>query len=51
MTWRKVFGWALLAFAIFYLVTAPHSAAHFVHSAFSGLAAAAHSMTKFVNSL
>jgi hypothetical protein len=42
---------ALIAFVIFFLIKSPHSAAHIVHRAMSGLSAAGSSLSAFVSSI
>jgi hypothetical protein len=48
---RKVIGWAIVIFIIFYLATEPAGAAHVLHNIFHLLDRAAHSLAKFINSL
>jgi hypothetical protein len=48
---RRLAGWALLAFAVFYLLTSPDGAAGFVTHAGHGLTSAAHSLASFLNNL
>jgi hypothetical protein len=48
---RKVLGWALVIFLIYYLATNPDGAAHALHSAFNGLKSAGNSMSRFVSKL
>lgn len=47
----RIITWALIVFALFYLVTDPSGAAHFVTSAFGGLKSVGHSLSSFVSSL
>jgi hypothetical protein len=47
----KPLGWALTAFAVFYLLSNPGGAAHFAASAAHGLQSAAHQLSQFVNKL
>jgi hypothetical protein len=42
---------ALIAFVIFFLIKSPHSAAHMVHRAMSGLSSAGTSLSAFVSSI
>ena len=51
MTLRKVIGWAVVVFVIYYLATDPTGAAHALHGAFNGLRSAGNSMARFVNKL
>jgi hypothetical protein len=48
---RKVIGWAIVIFIVYYLATEPTAAASFVHNIWNGLKSAANSMATFVNSL
>lgn len=48
---RRLPGWALLGFALFYLLTSLDGAAGFVHHAANGLESAARSQSSFLNSL
>jgi hypothetical protein len=48
---RRLLGWALIAFAVFYLLTSPDGAAGFVHHVLGGLGSAARSLASFVNGL
>jgi hypothetical protein len=48
---RKLAGWALLAFVIFYAITDPTGAAHGAHQLMTGLAALAHGVTAFITAL
>lgn len=48
---KKVAAWLLVAFALFYVVTAPESSAEIVRSALSALADAARSFARFLQSL
>lgn len=51
MSVKKVIGWLLIAFVIFYVLSAPQSSADIVHSAVGGLGEAADSLSQFVSSL
>jgi hypothetical protein len=48
---KKVIGWAIVIFIVYYLATDPTGAANFVHHIWNGLKTAASSMATFVNSL
>jgi hypothetical protein len=48
---KKVLTWAAIAFVVYYLVTQPAGAAHFVNGVFNWLKGAANSMSTFVSSL
>jgi hypothetical protein len=48
---RTLAGWALIVFAVFYLLTSPDGAAGFVHAALHGLESAARSLSSFLNGL
>jgi hypothetical protein len=48
---RRIAGWALVAFAVFYLLTSPGGAAGLVHGLLDGLRSAGHSLSSFVSSL
>ena len=48
---RKVIGWAIVIFIVYYLATEPAAAANVVHNIWNGLKTAASSMATFVNSL
>jgi len=47
----RIIGWALVAFAVFYLVTNPDGAAGIVHSILDGLRHAGDSLSRFVDHL
>jgi hypothetical protein len=47
----RIIGWALVAFAVYYMVTNPDGAAGFVHSVLDGLRQAGDSLSRFVNHL
>jgi len=47
----RIIGWALVAFAVYYLVTNPDGAAGFVHSILNGLRDAGDSLSRFINHL
>lgn len=51
MNMKKYLGWAAIAFAVFFLLTNPTSAAIIVHNTIHGLAAAGHSLSTFVKAL
>jgi hypothetical protein len=51
MTLRKVIGWVVVIFIIYYLATNPTGAAHAMHSALNGLKSAGHSLSTFVSNL
>lgn len=48
---KKVIGWAIVIFIVYYLATDPHGAASFVHGVFHWLQGAGKSLTTFVNDL
>lgn len=48
---RKLVFWAIAVFAVYYLVSDPHSAAHAVRAAFGELHTAGSSLSAFVSSL
>lgn len=48
---RKLAFWAVVVFAIYYLVHDPHGAAHAVRAAFAGLHSAGTSLSTFVSGL
>jgi len=48
---KKVAGWLVVAFALFYVVTAPESSADIVRSVLDGLADVARSFARFLQSL
>jgi hypothetical protein len=48
---RGLLGWALVVFAVYYLVTDPDGAAGFVHACLGGLQHAGNSLSKFANNL
>jgi hypothetical protein len=48
---RQLAGWALVAFAVFYLLTDPSGAAGFAHGLLDGLRSAGHSLSSFVSNL
>jgi hypothetical protein len=48
---RKIVVWALVVFVVFYLLTDPNGAAHFVSTVFNGLKSAGHSLSTFVSKL
>lgn len=48
---KKVVGWLLLAFVLFYVITAPQDSADLVHSIVDGLGSAADSFSEFIKSL
>ena len=47
----RIITWALVVFAVYYLVTNPDGAAGFVHSALDGLRHAGDSLSRFVSKL
>lgn len=51
MAIKKYLTWAIAAFIVFYLLSAPENAAHIVQWAVSKLAAGANSLGRFVNEL
>ncbi len=55
MTWRKVLGWLLGAFAVFFVLSSPVEAGHIVRSvgenASQWLSGAADALSQFVKSL
>jgi hypothetical protein len=48
---RKVTGWAIVLFIVFWVLTQPAGAAHTVHHAYNGIHHAATSLAVFVNHL
>lgn len=48
---KKVAAWLLVAFALFYVLTAPESSAEIVRSALDALAEAARAFSRFLQSL
>lgn len=48
---KKVVFWLLIAFVVFYVLSAPESSADLVRSAFDGLGDAAGSFAEFIQSL
>jgi hypothetical protein len=48
---QKIVTWALVVFVVFYLLTDPNGAAHFVSSCLNGLKSAGHSLSTFVSNL
>jgi len=48
---RKIVTWALVVFVVFYLLTDPNGAAHFVSNVLDGLKSAGHSLSTFVSKL
>jgi hypothetical protein len=48
---RKVITWAIVIFAVLYLVQDPHGASGVVQSALRGVRGAGHSLSSFVGSL
>jgi hypothetical protein len=48
---RRLAGWALFAFAVFYIATDPTGAAHVAHSALNELHQAGTSLATFVSRL
>jgi hypothetical protein len=48
---RKIVVWALVVFAVFYLLTDPNGAAAFVSHGLNGLRQAGHSLSTFVSKL
>jgi hypothetical protein len=48
---RRLAGWALIGFAVYFLLTDPGGAAAFVHGALGGLRSAASSLASFVSKL
>lgn len=48
---KKIIGWAIVIFIVYYLATDPHGAAHFVHGVFTWLQGAGRSLATFVNDL
>jgi hypothetical protein len=47
----RLAGWALIVFAVFYLLTNPGGAAGIVHGLLDGLRSAGHSLSSFVSNL
>lgn len=48
---KKVAGWLIIAFALFYVLTAPESSAELVRSAVNTLGDAAQAFARFLQSL
>jgi hypothetical protein len=48
---KKIIGWAIVLFIVFYIATQPAGAAGLVHHGYNGLHSAANSLARFVNSL
>lgn len=48
---KKLVGWLVLAFVIFYVIQSPHQSADIIRSVGSGLGAAANQIAEFVRSL
>lgn len=51
MPTKKIVGWVIVAFVVFYLLTNPDGAAHFGQHVLNGLRSAGQSLAKFVSSL
>jgi hypothetical protein len=51
MNLKTIITWAIVIFIVFYLITDPTGAAHFMRSALDGLKTAGHSLSTFVSSL
>ena len=51
VTTRKVVGWLLLAFVLFYVITAPDESADLVRKIVDGLGSAADSFSEFIQSV
>jgi hypothetical protein len=51
MTWRRVLGFLLLAFLIFFIIRAPREAADMVETIFGWLIDVAQSFAQFLRSL
>ena len=51
MTLKKVIGWLVIAFLIFYVIQAPEASADLVRSAGQALGNAAESVATFIGSL
>ena len=51
MSLKKVLGWLVIAFALFYVIQAPESSAQLVRTAGQALGDAAQSFATFVGSL
>ncbi len=48
---KKIVGWLLVVFVVWYLLSNPDGAAHFGHHLLNGLRSAGQSLAKFVSSL
>jgi hypothetical protein len=48
---KKIVTWALVVFVVFYLLTDPNGAAHFVSNVLDGLKSAGRSLSTFVSKL
>jgi hypothetical protein len=51
MPTKKIVGWLLAIFVVWYLLTNPDGAAHFGQHLLNGLRSAGDSLSKFVSSL
>jgi hypothetical protein len=51
MALKQVAGWLFLAFVLWFIITAPVSAAHVVHSIVASLSTAAHRLSVFLTSV
>lgn len=51
MNVKKIVTWLLVIFVVFYLLTDPNGAAHFVSHALSGLKSAGKSLSTFLSHL
>ena len=51
MNWRRIFGWAVVIFIAWFLLTNPQGAAHAATSLFNALTSAGTSLSTFFESL
>jgi hypothetical protein len=51
MPWKKIVGWLIVVFAVWYLLTNPDGAGTFVQHVLSGLKSAGNSLSTFVSNL
>ena len=51
MPWRKIVGWLIVVFVVWYLLTDPNGAGTFVQHVLSGLRSAGKSLSTFVSNL
>ncbi|MBO0834636.1 MAG: hypothetical protein J2P28_03825 [Actinobacteria bacterium] len=51
MPWKKITLWTLGIFAVYYLLTEPHSAGIFMQHVLSGLRSVGQSLSQFLSNL